>query len=183
MSHLFSLALFQSYISVLSCRPSMTIARSSIGNCCAIHRRAMKILRSPLVARRRWPVSTAVCTSSAGRSEARALRSSLRDDVAGPGRKQNTHNALGRRCSWQLSDEHLEAATQTLPSIRNMCAMFPSSAVACCKRVIAIKSASRQCSRLAGTSLSKEAKHCALACDVSVLCRCRTAAVLESGRP
>ena len=92
--------IFQSYISVLSSRPSMTIARSSIGNCCAIHRRAMKILRSPLVARRRWPVSTAVCTSSssAGRSEARALRSSLCDDVARARRKQNTHNPLGRMC-------------------------------------------------------------------------------------
>jgi hypothetical protein len=183
VSHLFSLALFQSYISVLSSRPSMTIARSSIGNCCAIHRRAMKILRSPLVARRRWPVSTAVCTSSAGRSEARALRSSLCDDVAGPGRKQNTHNALGRRCSWQLSDEHLEAATQTLPFIRNMRAMFPSFRCGvlrtCDGNQTSISPVSQTCTYV----LVKEAKHCALACDVSVLCRCRTAAVLESGRP
>ena len=167
---------------MLSSRPSMTIARSSIGNCCAIHRWAMKILRSPLVARRRWPVSTAVCASSAGRSEARALRSSLRDDVAGPGRKQNTHNALGRRCSWQLSDEHLEAATQTLPSIRNMCAMFPSFRCGVLQTRDGNQISTSPVFQTSRHVHVQEAKHCGFACDVSVLCRCRAAAVLASGR-
>ena len=102
--------------------------------------------------------------------------------MAGPGRKQNTHNALGRRCSWQLSDEHLEAATQTLPSIRNMCAMFPSFRCGVLRtrdsNQISISPVFQTCRYV----LVKEAKHCAFACDVSVLCRCRTAAVAR-GRP
>jgi hypothetical protein len=54
----------QSQISVLSCCSSATIAGTSIGNCCPTQARAMKILRTPLTAPRRWPVSTSVCTSA-----------------------------------------------------------------------------------------------------------------------
>jgi len=73
----------QSQISVLSCRSSATIAGASIGNCCPTHARAMKILRTPLAAPRRWPrIDSRLHERSAGRSEARALRSSLCDDVA-----------------------------------------------------------------------------------------------------
>ena len=47
---------FQSWISVLSCRPSMTIARASIGNCCATHGQTMEnpaltVSRAPAMAR------------------------------------------------------------------------------------------------------------------------------------
>lgn len=144
-----------------------------MGNCCPTHGRAMKILRSPLVARRRCPVSTAVCTSSAGRSEARALRSSLCDDVARPVESKIpiTRWAAGVRGNYPTNTSRQPCKPSCPFATCARC--FRVSAVACSKCVMAIKSAPRQCSRLQGTSLSREAKHCAFACDVSVLCRCR----------
>lgn len=66
---------------------------------------------------------------------------------------------------------------QTFVPIRNMFAMFPSFRCGVQQMRDSNQISTSPVFQTSRYVLVDEAKHCAFACDVSVLCRCRTAAV------